>query len=299
MVLARTVDTAEKAPGPSKLLGGLIGYPGLIWRNRYMVQNFFRRELMSRFHGSFLGAWWMLVQPLFLFAVYFLVFGVLYGDYKTGEGPDPRQAIYLFSGVIVFHSLIEATSTACNVVVANGNLVKKVAFPSEALPLPSSMVSIVVYLIGAVVCLGLGLGLGALSIGWELLYLPLVIVVQFALTLGMGLLLANANVFIRDVSQVWRIVGQAWMFVSPVFWYPQMLLQKFESTPWVPQLMFAINPMTPLLQCHRIAMGGEHPDQGIVDFWGNLGIAAAWALGFMVLGYTSFAASKHKYADVV
>ena len=79
MVLVRTYDTAAQKRGPLRHFLPLFGYPGVVWRNRYMVHNFFRRELMSRFHGSFLGAWWMLVQPVFLFFIYFLIFGVLVG----------------------------------------------------------------------------------------------------------------------------------------------------------------------------------------------------------------------------
>ncbi|MCA8967871.1 MAG: hypothetical protein KDC48_23525, partial [Planctomycetes bacterium] len=59
------------------------------------------------------------------------------------------------------------------------------------------------------------------------------------------------------------------------------------------------NPASSLLQCHRIALGGYSVDAGVVDFWGNFGIASAWAFGLLVVGYMSFAGSKHKYADLV
>ena len=74
--------------------------------------------------------YWLLLQTLFLFSIYFLVFGMFLGNWRWGQKPDPTFAIYLFSGVIVFHSIIEATTQCCSIVVDNGNLVKKVAFPS-------------------------------------------------------------------------------------------------------------------------------------------------------------------------
>lgn len=296
MSFARTYDSATQSKGHFQHLRSLLDYPSNIWRNRYMVQNFFRRDLMGRFHGSFLGAWWMLVQPLFMFAVYYLVFGMLF---NRGVGATTEYALYLFSGVIMFYALVEATSSCCQVVVANGNLVKKVAFPSEALPIHVGMVSVVLYLVGAVVCIAAGLISGAFAPGWTILALPLVVAVQFVMVIGMGLLLANANVFVRDVQQLWRIFTMAWMFLTPVFWVPKQLYDALGEDSIVPSIMMNANPAYPLVMAQRIALGGEFPEFGVVDFWGNLAIAAAWAFGFLVIGFTSFVANKHKHADIV
>jgi len=258
-----------------------------------MVQNFLRRDLLSRVHGSILGVWWILLQPLFLFAIYFLVFGLM-----LGPGADPAFAIYLFSGVIVFVSLIEATSYCCQIVVDNGNLVKKVAFPSEVLPVSVSATSIVVYLVGAVVCVVAGMCFGVLQPGWLMLAWPLVMLVQFAMTLGIGLFLANLYVFVRDVGQVWRLIAMSWQFLSPVFWEPKLMRGKLEEhAPWAVTVLETCNPAYSLIMAHRLALGGTHPMLG--DFWSQLGLAAAWATLFLLLGYSTFMASKHKYADLV
>ena len=297
MSFARTFDSATQSKGLFQNLRKLLDYPSDIWRNRYMVQNFFRRDLMSRFHGSFLGAWWMLVQPIFMFAVYFVIFGILYS--KTGDPPSIDFALYLFSGVVCFHALTEATTSCCNIIVANSNLVKKVAFPSEALPIHVAMVALVIYLVGALLTLIVGLATGASTPGIELLYLPLVMVVQFVLIIGMGLFLANANVFVRDVQQLWRIFAMAWFFLSPVFWKPTLMIEKFEAHPILLDLLFNGNPAFSLLTAQRIALGGEVPDWGLVNFWGNLGVASLWAVGFLLVGFTTFVANKHKHADIV
>ncbi|MFK7739102.1 MAG: ABC transporter permease [Planctomycetota bacterium] len=294
MSFARTVDTAKPEASIAARLGSLLRYPSLVWQNRYTVQNFFQRELMGRFHGSFLGAWWMLVQPLFMFAVYFLVFGVMFD--RTGNGPSVDYALYLFSGVIVFHALTEATSSCCNIIVQNGNLVKKVAFPSEVLPVHVSMISVVLYLIGAVVCLTVGVASGQFGFGVHLLGLPLVVLVQFIFVLGLGMLLANANVFVRDVSQLWRIISMAWMFTSPVFWTPDMIVEKLGDKA---DILFTLNPAYSMLMAQRYALAGPWPNVGIDSFWGHLGAGAAWAVGLMVVGYVTFVGSKRKHADIV
>jgi lipopolysaccharide transport system permease protein len=277
----------------------VVGYPAEIWRHRYLVQNFFRRELLGRFRGSALGLVWVLVHPMFQFAVYFLVFGFLFN--KTGEPPSMELAVYLFSGVIAFSALNEGLMRACTSVVDNGNLVKKVAFPSQLLPVPVVMVSLLVYLVGAVVCLGVGWSTGVLQPGWSLLALPVVLLVQATLTIGLGLFLANAQVFARDVSHLWGIVSMSWMFLSPVFWFPYQLGSALgdgfrAALEW--------NPLYALLMAHRIALGatdavvaGQLVAFG--DLGGHLVHAGVWALGFLLLGYSIFMSRRHQYADHV
>jgi lipopolysaccharide transport system permease protein len=295
MTLVRNYDAATASRSAFAHVGSLLGFPALVWRNRFMVQNFLRRDLMSRVHGSFLGVGWMLLQPLFLFAIYYFVFGLLFGAKGTDGGPNPTYAIYLFSGIIVFHSLTEATSQACTTIVDNGNLVKKVAFPSEALLVHIAAVSLVIYVVGALVCLVAGMVLGVAHPGWLLLAWPLVLIVQFTLTLGIGLLLANLYVFVRDVAQLWRMLVMAWMFLSPVFWDMELLNTKCPPSlvPWVMNL----NPAFPLLQTHRLVLGGSEAHFGA--FWPQLGVAAAWALGLLVVGYSIFMSRKHKYSDLI
>lgn len=295
MVLARTFDTAAPRGGLGARFGMLFGLPKLIWQNRNMVMNFFQRDLMGRFHGSMLGAWWMLVQPLFMFAVYYVIFGLLY---QRGAGDQLSFALYMFTGVICFHALNEALSASCNIIVGNNNLVKKVAFPSEVLPIPAALVSVIQFLVGAVLAVIIGLSTGRFAPGIEMLFLPVVLVLQLFLTLGIGLLLANANVFIRDVQQVWRIFSMAWFFLSPVFWDPKMMSGMIQDET-LTAIAFNANPAYSLLMANRIALAGELPQLGIVDFWGHVGVLALWAFGMLTLGHMTFTANKHKHADIV
>lgn len=300
MTLVREYDAATAPQGVLRHVLPIVRYPAVVWQNRYMIQNFLRRDLMGRAHGSLLGIWWLLLHPLFSFTIYFLVFGMFLGNWKWGQAPDPRQAVYLFSGVIFFHSLVEATTQCCQIVVDNGNLVKKVAFPSEALVIHVGVVSIVLYLIGALVCVPSGVALDVLHPGWLLCALPVVLLVQFTLTIGIGLLLANLYVFVRDISQLWRIFTMTWMFLTPVFWRHADIAHKFPD--WVTTVLTHANPAASLMEVHRLAIGFHNPPDGpseFGDFWEQLAIAAAWAVGFLVFGYSTFTASKHKYADLV
>lgn len=299
MTLVRTYDAATAERSALWHLGSLVRFPQLVWTNRYMVQNFLRRDLMARVNGSALGVGWILLQPLFLFALYFLVFGIFLGSRVPGQGPDVGFALYLFSGLIVFHAISEATTMSCTLIVDNGNLVKKVSFPSEVLLVHLGLSAGVTYLVGAVVVLVAGLSLGELQVGWLLVTVPLLLLIQYVLVLGMGMLLANLHVFLRDTAQLWRLVTMAWMFTSPVFLRVDgdagLVKMVGENTvSWMQML----NPAWSLIQAHRLALGVV-PESAVDVFWTHVAVAAAWAFGFLLVGYGLFMSRKHKYSDLI
>lgn len=281
--------------GVTRYLGDVLRYPVRIWRHRLLVQNFFRRELFGRFRGSFLGVFWVLVQPIFLFSIYFFVFGFMF-SVKFAGAVGPAFAVYMLSGLLVVTSFMESTSRACTTVVENGNLVKKVAFPCELLPVHLVAVATMVFLVGVIVLMTVGLSFGTITPDARLLAWPLVLLVQVVFCLGVGLTLACINVFMRDASHIWSLLGQAWMFLSPGFWWMEGeggLLQKAEWASWL-----RLNPLYPLMQAHRLSLGVtlERVDGTLTQ---HLSVAAAWAIGFMVLGHSLFMSRREKFADLV
>jgi len=285
----------------AKHLPSLLEFPTLLWGNRWLVLNFFRREMLSRFHGSMLGAAWVLLRPLFQFAIYFLVFGYLFGRAEVGqENPEVSFALYLFSGIVFFSSMNEAIGKCVTMVATNGNLVKKVAFPSQVLPVPICMTAVVVYLVGAALCLVVGWSTGVLTPSFRLLALPLVLVLWFCFMLGFGMILATLQVFARDVQQLWTLITMAWFFASPVFWPPEFLLHRMEVlgfSTWPAELWYFINPAFSLLMSSRMALGA--PEANGITMWGQIGVAAIWATVYLVIGYSLFMSRRLKFADEV
>ncbi len=310
-----TYDAATAPRGMLKHFLPIIGYPRVVAENTTILANFFRRDLLGRFRGSFLGLFWVLVQPMFLFAIYFMVFGFLFAPKSEGPGAAPKVefAIYLFSGIIVFMAFSESTTRSCSLILENGNLVKKVAFPCELLPIPSILVSLIVYSVGAVVLLAIGIPLGEIHLGMDALALPLVMIVFSVMCLGVGLLLATLQVLLRDTLHLYTLSVQAWFFLSPVFWNYAMLEDKLGKLVW----LFELNPMYPLVQANRIALGfgpGTVVDGVVVDghalmrrlagdplpsVWQHLGYASLWAVGFLLVGYAFFMSRKNKFSDLV
>lgn len=309
-VLVRTYDAATAPRGTLRHVLPIIGFPRVVWESRNLIANFARREFLGRYRGSTLGPSWVVVQPLLMFVIYYLVFGMLFGNYRAGQAPDPNFAFYLFMGTLGFSSLTEATTSHCGAVVGNGNLVKKVAFPSEVLLLPGTLVTLSTWLVGVGVvwlawgiCAALGVEVVSMQLSWRLLMLPVVLAIQFVMFLGIGLFLANLYVFVRDIRHIWGIVTMVWMFLSPVFWAPATVVQKLGAE--TADVLFAFNPAFSLLMSQRLALGAVDAvvDGGCSfqygDFWGHLGVSALWAVSFFVLGYSTFMSRKHKYSDLV
>ena len=178
------------------------------------------------------------------------------------------------------------------------------------LPIPTTLVAIATYLVGAavlmvawLVCVLCGVEVVSMKPGWLLLMLPVTLVIQFAMILGIGLFLANLYVFVRDIRQIWGIVTMVWMFLSPVFWVPEMVVQKLGQQ--TADMLFACNPAFSLIQAQRMVLGAtdamvegaQHLQFG--DFWTHIAVSSTWAAVFMVVGFSSFVSRKHKYADLV
>lgn len=289
-------DAARVPRGLVRHVGPVLGYPGTLWRHRGLIWNFFRRELLARFRGSMIGVGWVLIQPIYLFVLYYLVFGFLFSQApRTGADVDARFAVFLFTGILVWSSFQEGALRSCTVVVDNGNLVKKVAFPCELLPMHTTLGAMVGYLVGVVVVMAIGIPIGVVQPGAGLLAWPLVLVVHVTFTLGLGLLLANVYVFMRDANHIFNLLAQAWFFASPVFWQPDFLAEK------VPGLYHILrwNPMAALLELHRQSLGVPTLSVHETPLLHNLGITALWAVVLLVLGFAAFTSRRHKFADLV
>jgi len=178
----------------------LIGHRELLW-------SFVRRELKARIEGSMLGRLWPIIQPALLFAIYYLVFAQIlkigFSDDLAPHGPEQvgwRSTFYLITGILPWTLTAESLTQGSGVVLENANLIKKIAFPSELLPVYRVLVFHVYFAMGFLILLGLELIInGGLPV--TLLWVPAVAFVHFMLVTGLTMFLSAANIFVRDVAQ--------------------------------------------------------------------------------------------------
>jgi ABC-type polysaccharide/polyol phosphate export permease len=288
-------------------------------RFREMLFAFTRRELRQRYVGSVLGRAWPVLQPLLLLGLYYLVFVQLL-DQKLdptwiqelagglGLAADEElgksfNVVLLCCGLVPWLVTAEYTMRSSGVVVENGSLVKKVRFPSELLPI-SLLLS---YLVNLVILLGI-----FCTLCWTLTpfrselwwMLPIVVLLQALFLLGIAYLTATANVFVRDVGQLLPLLVNVWFFLTPVVFVREQLKPGLT---WI----FDWNPMAYVVDLYRWMLifperirytrgpDGANEFVTMERIWGHIGIFGGVAAVVFVVGYLTFMANKHKFADEV
>ncbi len=190
-------------------------------RKRDLWWQFTIRTVELRHRGSYLGIVWAVLTPLLMLGLYYVVFGQIFGG-SFGVLPDETRTDYalaFFLGLILHQVTSETLSLAPGIILANPNLVKKVVFPLDLLPLAqlgaswfNLLISITLMVLGAV-----ALGRGVTIAG--LVWLPVILLPLLLLTAGLGWLFAALGVFFRDLGQIMPFVGQVVLYASAVV-YP-------------------------------------------------------------------------------
>ena len=245
-----------------------------------------RRMIVARYRGSALGLLWALVTPAVTIAVFTFLFAGVFNARFVAGGTPWDYALYLFCGLLPWAAFQESLQQSAGVVVAHSNLVKRVVFPLEVLPVAQALASLTNQLFGTAALL-----VAALLIRGELhatvLWLPALLAPQLLLTLGGAWLVASLGVFLRDTAQALGLVLMAWMYLTPIIYPEQIVPARFR--PWL-----ELNPFTPLVRSYRrIMLEGAPPD------FAGLAYFTALALCAFALGYWWFARTRKNFADVI
>jgi ABC-type polysaccharide/polyol phosphate export permease len=295
----------------SEIARRLLRFPWLLAEHRDLVMTSVKRDLEARFRGTVLGWIWPLIHPLFLFAVYYFIFTKLL-SFKIPDLPPGHEAamgIYMFCGIMAWAAFAESLTRGAGVIVDNGNLIKKLAFPSEVLPLNVTLVGLVT-LVFAVAVFLLATYTTPIWPGPDpalLVWLPVLLLLQGVFTYGLVLLLSTLQVFLRDTLQVVGVLTTVWMFLTPLFWVPELMPQE-TIAPYAD--MIRANPMYHLVQAWRGVLMGEIQIPAVGDRPAMVAVSphqvapslftfGLWALGSYVVGYAFFVLSQRRFADEV
>ena len=274
-----SIDTSSRPP---------IWRPGiaLISEHSGLIRSLVRRDLTNRYKGSLGGLAWAVITPAVMIVIFTLIFSGIF-QARFGTRTDHLSfALYLFCGLLPWIAFSEGVQRSTTVLVENANLIKRVVFPIEALPVNVALSSVVQQLVGTLVLLVANLALGG-SLRFTILLLPVLLAIQLAATLGLGWLAASLGVFLRDVSQASHLILQAWLYLTPVFYPEEMVPARFH---W----LVRFNPMAPLIRSYRrILLDGSQPD------WTGLGYTFTFGIVCLLVGYWWFERTKKAFADVI
>ena len=242
-----------------------------VFRYRELFGSLFRRDLRAKYRGSFLGLGWTLLHPLVLMLVYLLVFSVLW---RVTEVGSDDYWLFLLCGLPAWVFFATASQASSRSLLENANLIRKVRFPRQLVPLSivaTNLVSFAVML-GVVVVLSLATIPDARATVW--LAFPLGVLFA-CIVAGFALAVATLNALFRDVEHLLQALLLPWFFLTPIL-YSLEQLPGVDDYPLAEFLLHWVNFLTPPIEAMRsVLFYGDAP--GAADTLYTI-VAAAVAL---------------------
>lgn len=254
-----------------------------IWEYRQMIISLVRKDLRGRYKGSVLGFLWTFINPLFQLLVYTIVF-----EFFLKNGIE-KYYLFLFVALIpwiFFSAAVQGGSTA---VLNQKDLVKKIYFPREVLPIAyvtSCFVNMLLcFIVIFIVVFISGTHLSVLG----LLCLPIIMIVEYIFALGIAMITSALTVYFRDLEHILGIITMAWMYFTPVIYGENVYSQLPSKLQFI---LLHVNPLTPIITAYRsILYEGSVPDLST--------LLEAFVLGviFLVVGMFTFGKLKKHFAE--
>ena len=250
-----------------------------LWQYREMILSLVKRDLKSRYKGSILGFFWMFLNPLLQLMVYTIVFSTIM------RMNIDKFYLFMFVALVPWLFFSTCLSAGTTVVFSQQDMVKKIYFPREVLPIAftlSQFVNMLLsFLVIFIVVIFSGIDIRLINF----LYLPVVMLIEFNLALVITFLVSALTVYFRDLEHILGIVSMAWMYLTPVIYPVDMVPDQFIK-------LFYLNPMTTVVIAYRdILYYGQAPRIS------TLLNAAIWSVVVLVVGKVSFSRLQRHFAE--
>ena len=261
---------------------------------RELLYNLTRKEVKVKYKNSFLGFVWSLVTPLMMLVVFYVAFGVIF---KLRAMDMRYYAFYLMAGILPWNFMSQTLTQGVSSVVTNGDLVKKVYFPREVLPLSYLGSASFHFLLQEMMLIVFLVAFRVPMTPW-IFMLPLLMLLEAAFIAGFSLLLAACNVFFRDVQHFTEILLMAWFWMTPVI-YPVAFIR--DNLPAWAARLYMLNPMAHIILIwQRITYNSpvNGPTAYSISREGVLG-TVAFTLALVLLGYYAFKRLEGRFAEFI
>lgn len=265
----------------SRLLGFFVAPFTQLHACRRLLFRTVLTDVRSRFSGSILGLFWLVLHPLlFLGAyalVYLLIFKVRFQLFDSNE-----YVVLIFCGLIPFLGIAEALGTGVGAVTSNRTLIKNTLFPIAMIPVKTVLAGQTVQLAGTMLLLVALLLVGRLSL-W-IFWVPVIWMLQLLFMCGLVWILSSLAVFFRDLQYMIATLILLLMMVSPIAYTPDMLPEGIRPLLWY-------NPLSHMIICYQdVLMLHRFPG---AQFW----VFAAISLFCFYFGHFFFSRLQKLFAD--
>lgn len=212
-------------------------------------------EFKLRYAGSVLGYFWSVSKPLMLFAVMYVVFSKVL---RFGDG-IAHYPVMLLLAIVLWTFFSETTTAGVSILVSRADLLRKVSFPSVALPVAVGITASLAMAFNLLAVLAISFAVGIEPTRYWLL-LPFLLLELFLVAIGVTLVLSAMFVYFRDIGQIWEVVSQALFYGSPII-YPLALIPAgtLPTTTIQWKAVVLVNPLAQIIeQSRRIMVQGSN-----------------------------------------
>jgi ABC-type polysaccharide/polyol phosphate export permease len=271
-----------------------------LWRHRGLLIELMRRDIRIRYKQAVMGLAWAVLMPILIIVAGALVRVAM--AFVGGRPLVPQEVMGIAMKAVPWSFFVGALGFATNSLTGNANLVTKIYFPREVLPLAATLAQVVDSAIGLTALVVAGVILGV-HFGAAALWAPVLLVLLIAFTAGSALIVSCANLFFRDVKYIVQVLLSFGIFFTPVFFEPEMF------GPVGARIMM-LNPIAPILEGLRLSVVyGHNLLLPLVETGRNASVlvwtpwylvsTAAWALVMLMGGLVFFHRSEAKFAEYV
>jgi len=241
-----------------------------LFRYRALIKNMVIRDLRLKYRDAFLGFIWSLVLPLFTILVYYVAFDIILG---VGF---PNYVVFLVVGLVPWNFFATSVTSSATVIVDNSGLMRKIAFPWQALPISSVLYHLIQLGIALVVFFPVIPLLSSIRPGREMLFFPLLLSMHVLFTMGVALALSVT-------ATIWRDVRHMTEMILPLLFWMTPILYPFEKAPVPVQMFFQVNPLAAYTIAYQdVVFRGQMPTTVVI--WTMM----AWAVVSPLVGYAVF-----------
>lgn len=247
-----------------------------------LIKNLTLREIKSRYKQSFLGFFWVVLNPFFQMLIMSFVFTKIMKIRQLGI-PYP---VFLYAGLLPWIFFANSLSGSMGVLIGNSSLIKKIYFPREILVLSTLLAKTFDFILASLIFLLLMVFFKIPFTAFMLLFIP-IFLIQFLFTYGLSLFLSAINLFYRDVQYLFDLILNLWFYLTPIIYAVEFFPEKYR-------FVFKLNPMSVFINAYRqVLLGGNWPN------WSSLAIGLTVSLTVYLIAFWIFKKLEGTFADVV
>lgn len=245
---------------------------------REMIHSLVKRDLMGRYKNSALGFLWNFLDPLLQLLIYTMVFTII-----LPMGIE-HYYLFLFVALVPWIFFSSSVTGGAMVIINQQDMVKKIYFPREVLPLSHVLSQFVNMILSFVVIFAVILVTGH-GLSWNALWLPVIMLIEFIFVLGLSFIVSAITVYIRDAQQIVNVLVMALMYASPVIYSVDIVPEQYYN-------LYMLNPMSVVLVAYRDILFYKQSPRFL-----GLGVACVVSIVVLAVGLFVFSKLKRRFVE--